>query len=93
MTFSLICLLLMSLTTENAEAKNKRKKNSAVSSHISKNKKKKHRTTNKSKRFKKSKRSGTGPDLRALTTEQPNSEYIQKPDNGVNAIEMKTELQ
>ena len=56
--------------------------------YIKKNKNKKNRMA-KSRRYK---RSGTGPDLRALTTEQPDAEYIQNPDNGVNAVETKSEL-
>ena len=94
MTFTLMVFFLLGSFVENAEAKAKKKKartsTSYVSSKIKKKKvyKKKNRVT-KSRRYR---RSGNGPDLRALTTERPNTEYIENPDNGVNAVETKSEL-
>lgn len=97
-TFTIICLLLFSLTANMAEAKTRNKKKSTSTSHTlsakhkKKNKKKnkmKHRAS-KSGRYKQSR---NGLSLRALTTEKPNSEYVQNPENGVNSIESKSELQ
>jgi hypothetical protein len=86
-----MALVLLGVTTTQVEAKTKKKKNRATTSKVSsykKKKSKKNRLAN-SKRYK---RSGTGPDLRALTTEQPDAEYTQTPDNGVNAVETTSEL-
>ena len=100
MTFLLTLTVLFGITTTNSEAKTKKKNNSApISSTSKKNKNKK--TIKKSKKNRKSKstkskrshRSGTGPDLRALTTEKPFDEYIQNPDNGVNSVETKSEIE
>ncbi len=93
MTFTLMAFVLLGVSTTNVEAKTKKKKNRSTTSYVSSDKKKKNK--NKKNRMAKSrryKRSGNGPDLRALTTEQPNAEYIQNPDNGVNAVETKSEL-
>ena len=90
MTFLLAFFILFSVTTTSSEAKTKKKKSRSPSSAISKNKNKKKNKTKKSKR---QKRSGTGPDLRALTTEKPFDEYVQNPDNGVNSVETKSEIE
>lgn len=98
MTFLLTLTVLFGITTTNSEAKTKKKNNSApISSTSKKNKKtiKKSKKNRKSKstKSKRSHRSGTGPDLRALTTEKPFDEYIQNPDNGVNSVETKSEIE
>jgi hypothetical protein len=91
-----MAFVLLGVSTTNVEAKTKKKKTRATTSYVSSDKKKKNKKNkNKKNRMAKSrryKRSGTGPDLRALTTEQPDAEYIQNPDNGVNAVETKSEL-
>lgn len=92
MTFTLMAFVLLGVTTTNVEAKTKKKKSRATTSYVSSDKKKKKNKKNRVAKSRRYKRSGTGPDLRALTTEQPNAEYIQNPDNGVNAVETKSEL-
>lgn len=86
-------LFLGSAASFNAEAATKKAKSSTS---VSENKKKKSKKSKKNKRFgkaKRYKRSGNGPDLRALTTESPtNTEFTETPDNGVNAVETKPGL-
>lgn len=102
-TFALVAFLLLGVTTTSSEARTNKNKSVTKSDKAKvledqkkannkkkyKNKKKRKVKTSKNRRYK---RSGTGPDLRALTTEKPNDEYIQNPDNGVNPVEMKAEL-
>lgn len=94
MTFTLMVFFLLGSFVENAEAKAKKKKARTSTSYVSKGdyKKKKKYKKNRIAKSRRYKRSGNGPDLRALTTERPNSEYIETPDNGVNALEIKSEL-
>jgi hypothetical protein len=87
-------LLIVSLETS-VEAKTYKKKKSRTSYSYSKNTKK--GSSKKSKRAGKKtsssfRRSGTGPDLRQLTTEKSDTEYTEVPDNGVNSVETKTGL-
>ncbi len=82
------------LSIEAHGATKKKKSDARVSEVKSKNKKtkknKKSRVA-KGKRYKK--RSGNGPDLRALTTESPtNAEFTEAPGNGVNPLETKPGL-
>lgn len=93
MTFALAVFVLFGVTSANVEAKTKKKKNSTTTNYILSDKKtKKKKKKNKMAKSRRYRRSGTGPSLRALTTEQPNAEYVQNPDNGVNAVETKSEL-
>lgn len=97
MTFTLMAFFVFGSFSSIAEAKTKKKKTSTSSTSVSSKKKysKSSSKKNKNKRVAKSRRyrrSGTGPDLRALTTEKPNTEYIENPDNGVNPLETKSEL-
>ena len=92
MTFTLMALVLLGVTTTQVEAKTKKKKGRATTGKVSINNKKKKSKKYRLANYKRNKRSGTGPDLRALTTEQPDTEYIQTPDNGVNAVETTSEL-
>lgn len=99
MTFMLVAFILIASTITNVEAKTKNKKKRADSKTstllIDKKKsiKKKKNKKNRVSKYRRYNRSGTGPSLRALTTENPYSEYTQNPDNGVNALETKSELQ
>ncbi|AUN98295.1 hypothetical protein DOM21_09720 [Bacteriovorax stolpii] len=78
-----------------AEAATKKKKSeTSVSQSKNKNSKKKNKKKKarlgKARRYK---RSGNGPDLRALTTESPtNTEFTEAPGNGVNPVETKPGL-
>lgn len=96
MSTALMFLLLFLSFDSIVEAKTYKKKNRASYSYSKKNKKNKSKKAKKRgsklpKRYKK-KRSGNGPDLRALTTEKSDTEYTETPDNGVNSVETKTEL-
>ena len=92
-SLTLIAFLSVAGLSNNAHAATKTKKKSRTSySYIKKNKKKKSRTASTEKRAIKHRRSGNGPDLRVLTTEKPNTEYSEVPDNGVNSVETKTGL-
>lgn len=75
-----------------AQSQNAKKTDSKSSKSIKKNKKKNKKNKFSKNRNKKYKRVKNGPDLRALTTELPNNEYTDIPDNGVNAVETKTGL-
>nr|BDT28405.1 hypothetical protein BHI3_18710 [Bacteriovorax sp. HI3] len=80
-----------------AEAATKKKKSETnVSESKNKNSKKKNKNKKKKARLGKArryKRSGNGPDLRALTTESPtNTEFTEAPGNGVNSVETKPGL-
>lgn len=77
-----------------AEAATKTKKKSRTSYSYTKKSKtnKKSRLANSKKSSKRYRRSGNGPDLRVLTTEKPNNEFTEAPDNGVNSVETKTGL-
>jgi Ni,Fe-hydrogenase I large subunit len=92
MTFTLMFFLLMAGFSSEVSAKTVKKKTKTSKSYVSNSKKKskKYRVT-KNRRYS-YKRLGTGPDLRTLTTEKPNTEYIENPDNGVNPVETKPEL-
>lgn len=72
-----------------AATKNAKKKKARSSYVYSKNKSKKKKKFGKARRYKKT---GNGPDLRALTTESTNTEFSATPDNGVNAVETKPGL-
>lgn len=90
-TVALAVLMGLSFSVSEVSAQTTKKTGNSKSAKISKKAKKK-----KNKKFRsiktKTKRVGNGPDLRALTTELPNSEYTEMPDNGVNAVERKTGL-
>lgn len=78
--------------TKSSKSKSLEQKSSAKKNAKSNNKKKRlvKSKKDKSKRFaKRSRRSGNGPDLRALTTESP---YTDELDNGVNSVETKQGL-
>lgn len=92
------CILGLSFSIpETAAATQGKEKKSYSKSKISKTKKaqksKKSKKKNKKtlKKGKKYRKSG-GPDLRALTTQSPLSEFSETPDNGVNSIETKSDL-
>lgn len=91
MTITLMAFFLMAGFSSDVSAKTVKKKAKTSKSYVSNNKKKKSKKNRvvKTRRYK---RSGTGPDLRTLTTEKPNTEYIENPDNGVNPVETKSEL-
>lgn len=91
MTFTLMVFFLLAGFSSEVSAKTDKKKAKTSKSYVS-NKKKKKSKYNKVTKSRRYRRSGTGPDLRALTTEKPNTEYISTPDNGVNAVETKSEL-
>ncbi|MGZ3789197.1 MAG: hypothetical protein ACXVLQ_11780 [Bacteriovorax sp.] len=78
---AIFCLFLaVALATNAAEAKIKKKKSSGS---------KTSRTYRPSKHARKSRHyrhHGTGPDLKAITTESP---YKEEPSNGVTPIETK----
>lgn len=91
-------ILLFGSFAFDASAATKKKKTtkSASAKYVSKKLKKKKGKKNKSRTASRSrrsyKRSGTGPDLRALTTESPEAPYTEGPDNGVNSVETKPGL-
>lgn len=89
-TLTLAVLMVLSFKVSDVSAETVKKTNNAKSAKFSKKAKKKNKKFRARKT--KTKRVGNGPDLRALTTELPNSEYTEMPDNGVNAVEMKTGL-
>ena len=95
MTFLLTVSVLFGMTTTNSEATTKKNSTPTTKNSNKKNSKKnsKKNKKNKTTKSKRSKRSGTGPDLRALTTEKPFDEYVQNPDNGVNSVETKSEIE
>ena len=91
-TLMLTALFVMIGFSGDLQAKTKKRK---AKSEISRNHKMKSKGKykNRGKRSKKYKKAGNGPDLRALTTETPNTEYTEIPDNGgVNSVEKKTGL-
>lgn len=95
-TFVAATLAVLMFTTTGidsvwAKTQNKKNSDSKSTKAAKKNKKSKKNKFSKT-RNKKFKRVGNGPDLRALTTELPNNEYTDMPDNGVNAVETKTGL-
>jgi uncharacterized protein (UPF0333 family) len=95
MTLTLIALLFAGMTNNlYAATKKAKKKGRATYTYTTKKNKKAHGLSSKYAKHtpKKYKKSGNGPDLRALTTEQPNAEFTATPDNGVNAVETKTGL-
>lgn len=86
-----LMLFLGNAFSIDAEAATKKKSKASISTSKSskKNKKKKSRSA----RARRYKRTGNGPDLRALTTESPtNTEFTEAPGNGVNAVETKPGL-
>ncbi|NOT80573.1 MAG: hypothetical protein HOP07_16420 [Bacteriovoracaceae bacterium] len=99
----LACILGLSFSIpETAAATQGKEKKSYSKSKMAKTKKaqklkksKKNKETKKNKKTlkkgKKYRKSG-GPDLRALTTQSPLSEFTETPDNGVNSIETKSDL-
>lgn len=91
MTFTLMAFFLFAGNIQEASAKTKKKKAKTSTSYVS-NSKKKSKKSSKYAKARRYKRSGTGPDLRALTTEKPSTEYIANPDNGVNSVETKSEI-
>jgi hypothetical protein len=91
MTFTLMAFFLMTGFSSEVSAKAVKKKAKTSTSYVSNSKKKKSKN-NRVAKTRRYRRSGTGPDLRTLTTEKPNTEYIENPDNGVNAVETKSEL-
>lgn len=80
LTFAVI--LALNVFSESSLAASKKKKKSS-SQNIEKNSSSK-RKIKKTSRYKKVKKSGNGPDLKALTTTSP---YFDNPDNGVNSVE------
>lgn len=92
-TIALAALMLMTSGLDSVWAKTQNtKKTDSKSAKIAKKNKKNKKNKFSKKRNRKFKRVGNGPDLRALTTELPNNEYTEMPDNGVNAVETKTGL-
>ena len=92
-TLTLMAFLFVASWSNNVHAATKTKKKSRSSySYMKNGKKKKSRTASSGKRSIKYRKSGNGPDLRVLTTEKPNTEYSEVPDNGVNSVETKTGL-
>jgi hypothetical protein len=89
MTFMLMVLFLMTGYSAEVSAKSVKEKSKSSKSYVSKKKKSKKNRIVKERRYR---RSGTGPDLRTLTTEKPNTEYIENPVNGVNPLEKKSEF-
>lgn len=93
MTFMLMAFFLMTGFSSEVSAKTVKKKAKTSKSYVSnKSYKKKKSKKNRVAKTRRYKRSGNGPDLRTLTTEKPNTEYIENPDNGVNAVETKSEI-
>lgn len=92
MTFTLMVFFLIAGFSSEVSAKTVKKKAKTSKSYVSSNSKKKKSKKNRVAKTRRYRRSGTGPDLRTLTTERPNTEYIENPDNGVNAVETKSEL-
>lgn len=76
LTFAAI-LLLNVFAHESLAASKKSNKNKSSSSQSK-------RKNKKTSRYKKVKKSGNGPDLKALTTTSP---YVEDPANGVNSVE------
>ena len=91
MTITLMAFFLMAGFSSDVSAKSVKKKAKTSKSYVSNNKKKKSKK-NRVAKTRRYRRSGTGPDLRTLTTKKPNTEYIENPDNGVNPLETKSEL-
>lgn len=91
MTFTLMAFFLMAGFSSDVSAKTVKKKAKTSKSYVSNSKKKKSKK-NRVAKARRYRRSGNGPDLRTLTTEKPNTEYIENPDNGVNPLETKSEL-
>lgn len=89
-TVALAALMFTATGIDSVLAKTQNKKNTdSKSTKLAKKNKKNKFSKSRNKKFK---RVGNGPDLRALTTELPNNEYTEMPDNGVNAVETKTGL-
>lgn len=74
-----------------SKSKAAKDKKSIKSKKNKKNNKKSKKNKKSLKKGKKYRKSG-GPDLRALTTQSPYSEFSETPDNGVNSIETKSDL-
>ncbi len=94
-TIALAALMLMTSGLDSVWAKTQNTKKTdskSKSAKIAKKNKNKKKNKFSKTRNRKFKRVGNGPDLRALTTELPNNEYTEMPDNGVNAVETKTGL-
>lgn len=96
LSYVFIALLLTISLGSTVEAKTYKKKKTRTTYSYSKNAKKgsgkmKSKRTGR-KTSSSFRRSGTGPDLRALTTEKSDTEYTEVPDNGVNSVETKTGL-
>ncbi len=72
------------------EHSSKMHKNSKTKTKSNSKKDKKSQSKNKSK-SKRHRKSG-GPDLKALTTGSPSTEFAETPANGVNSIETKSDL-
>jgi len=80
-----------STSTSTKKSKAKNSKGSKLSKKLtSKKDHKKKQSKNKSRI--KGKKKSKGPDLKALTTQSPDSEFAETPTNGINSIENKTEL-
>jgi hypothetical protein len=98
LSYVLMALLFIMSFSASLEAKtySKNKSNKKQTrtsySYTKKNKTKKKRTAKNARRTKSYRRSGNGPDLRALTTEKSDNEFTEVPDNGVNSVETKTGL-
>ncbi len=83
----LTVIMLMASTTGFAKARTyKKKKNYALQSRSYTKIKGKKKRISKTSRYKRVKKSGNGPDLKALTTTSP---YTENPANGVNPVETK----
>ncbi|MBY0412937.1 MAG: hypothetical protein K2Q18_02170 [Bdellovibrionales bacterium] len=93
---TIIVLVLISFVNFGniANAKTYKKKSRTTYDYSKKLKDKSKSKKSKSKKGKsrRYKRSGNGPDLKALTTEKTDTEYTDVPDNGVNSVETKTGL-
>jgi nitrogen fixation protein FixH len=83
----IICLtfaVIIALNVFSASSLAASKKNKKLVSENSEKNSASKRKNKKTSRYKKVKKSGNGPDLKALTTKSP---YVEDPDNGVNSVE------
>lgn len=87
---TIVLSLVLAVHSHDGEARTKKgpKKSASFSRSLKKNKTKKGKIK-KTSRYRRVKKSGNGPDLKALTTVSP---YTENPANGVNSIETKPGL-
>jgi Flp pilus assembly protein TadB len=82
---SFLAVIVLLINFSSADAATKKKKTKKSRSHKSSKRSSKHKTKRKSRHF--SRQRGTGPDLKAMTTDSTDSPYKEDPNNGVNPIE------